>query len=428
MKKNAFLTALVAFTLVNIGLGYLLKQNQIDHIKTLSLKAVKDTNYEARQEGPWIWWVCRSFFTSCQQWGKAPDVVLFGSSQMGSAIFSAEANYRQEAVDTTDEREVKRLEAEIAKRLNLPENPKAFNFSMGGAMVSDHYLISQALLKKDKLPKVAIIGLNPRDFIDNTLPGASATDSFHFLTPYVPLGELAKVSYPDFFGLFDDNLKNYLPLKKVNTIASGDAPPSLGNVATFTNPEAKGLDKDKSAGKATSTKVLQAISGAAGDVQKGFWRLPANPEYLYIDNSHEYIRRYKTTTPPCFKGQKAYFEALLSYLSDNGVKVIVFGMPSLPNNKALLPTKFWQDFETYLSTTSSAHGATFVSLFNDSDFSKADFLDTVHLNRWGGSKLVSRMAQQISQKQEIAQALLRAKEQTANTLTADKNKIKTNWQ
>ena len=284
-KINAFAIALAAFAVVNVALAQIYKTQGITARKTMTLDAVKNTNYEARQEGPWIWWVCRSFLSDVEAWGKAPDVVLFGSSQMGSAIFSAEANHRQEAVDTTDQREVKRLEHEISTRTDLGGNKgelKAFNFSMGGAMASDHYLISQTLFNAGRLPKVAIIGVNPRDFIDNTLPAASSTDSFHFLTPYVDLGKLSMVSYPDVFGLMDDFFKNHLPLKQVAQIAAGDAPPSLGNVATFTNPEGKGLEKDQTTGgiarTAGATKVLQAISGAAGDVGRGFWRLPANPD------------------------------------------------------------------------------------------------------------------------------------------------------
>jgi len=427
-KVNAFAVALAAFALVNVALGQIYKAQGITARKNMTLEAIKNTNYEARQEGPWIWWVCRSFLSEVETWGKAPDVVLFGSSQMGSAIFSAEANHRQQAVDTTDQREVKRLEHAIASRTDLNssiDNLKAFNFSMGGAMASDHYLISQTLLKPDRLPKVAIIGVNPRDFIDNTLPAASATDSFHFLTPYVDLGKLSLVSYPDVFGLMDDFFKNHLPLKQVAQIAAGDAPPSLGNVATFTNPEGKGLEKDQTTGgiarTAGATKVLQAISGAAGDVGRGFWRLPANPDYLYIDNSHEYIRRYKTTKPACVTGQKAYFEALLSYLQQNKVKTIVIGMPSLPNNKALLPQSFWQSFEGYLAQTSASHGARFISLFNDADFGKHDFLDTVHLNRWGGSKLVDRMAQAVTSDPTIVAALTRPVSQDSRQTAASQS-------
>jgi hypothetical protein len=126
-----------------------------------------------------------------------------------------------------------------------------------------------------------------------------------------------------------------------------------------------------------------------------------------MDNSKEYIKRYKTDKPKCLAGQKKYFEALLSYLHDNGVKVIVVGMPSQVCNRNLLPTKFWSDFSRYLSDTTTASGGTFVNLFDkDEQFiAGKDYLDTVHLNRWGGGKLVRVMAETAVDKAEILSSL-----------------------
>lgn len=402
-KMPSFLVALVCFAAINLSLFYALaKERTKEHF--LTLQALKSTNYETRQEGPWIWWVTRTYLSEKKQ----PDVVLLGSSQMGSAIFSAEAEHRGTVVDTTDQREVTRLTSELSER-GLG-NPTVFNFSMGGAMVSDHFLLASALFRRPDKPRLAIIGVNPRDFMDNSLSAANCTDSFHFLTPYVKLGKLAAASFDDWFGLFDYKLKQYLPLKQTLTLLNGDKPPSLGNVATFTNPEGKGKREtgNRNAGDsaAGAALALQAISGSAGDVKHGEWALPATPPYLYMDNSKEYIKRYKSTRARCYEGQKAYFLELLSLLHKEGIKTVVIGMPSQKCNRDLLPASFWISFRQFLRDSSFENKATYVDLFDDPRFlADKDYLDTVHLNRWGGGKLVDVMADTVASKADLASAL-----------------------
>ncbi|CAN5528634.1 hypothetical protein BH11CYA1_BH11CYA1_05910 [soil metagenome] len=403
MSKPAFPVALSLFALVNLALYGLFQSSKLTGEKTLDNQSVRQANYEARQEGPWIWWVTRSFLAKKQ----SPDLVLLGSSQMGSAIFSAEAEHRKAALDTTDQREVTRL-GDALKNLT-GKQPEVFNLAMGGAMVSDHYLLARTLFKGAQKPKAVIIGVNPRDFLDNTLPSASSTDAFYFLSPYVNVSNLAPVSFPGPFNLLDYRLKEWLPLKQVTTILKGSEPPSLANVPTFTNPEAKGVlepqTKTTKNGSAVNTQVLQAISGSAGDVRQGQWRVPAEPPYLFIDNTREYLRRYKNPNPPCLAGQKAYFHALLTFLKDENIKVVVVGMPSLQSNRDILPASFWSQFKSYLQTEAVASGGTFVDLFGDKRFGSHDFLDTVHLNRWGGGTLISVLAQELAKRSEITAVL-----------------------
>ncbi len=403
MSKPAFPLALTLFALVNVALYGLFQANKLNGEKILDNQSVRQANYEARQEGPWIWWVTRSFLAKKQ----SPDLVLLGSSQMGSAIFSAEAEHRKEALDTTDQREVTRLGAALKNLTG--KQAEVFNLAMGGAMVSDHYLLARTLFKGAQKPKAVIIGVNPRDFLDNTLPSASSTDAFYFLSPYVNVSSLAPVSFAGPFNLLDYRLKEWLPLKQVTTILKGNEPPSLANVPTFTNPEAKGVLEPKTNtakdGTAVNTKVLQAISGSAGDVRQGQWRVPAEPPYVFIDNTREYLRRYKNPNPPCLAGEKAYFHALLTFLKQEDIKVVVVGMPSLQSNRDILPPTFWSQFKNYLQTEAVASGGSFVDLFGDQRFDSHDFLDTVHLNRWGGGKLISVLAQELAKNGEITAVL-----------------------
>jgi hypothetical protein len=85
-----------------------------------------------------------------------------------------------------------------------------------------------------------------------------------------------------------------------------------------------------------------------------------------------------------------------------------------------LPDSFWQEFRGYLSSTATANGATFVDLFADKRFTKDCFLDTVHLNRWGGRQFVSIVSQELTQKQELAKALQAPSSELAGRSAAEK--------
>lgn len=401
--KLAFPFALALFAGLNLMLFALLDKGGFSAKRPLTLQALNATGYEKRQEGPWVWWVTKTYLSQ----PRTPDVVLLGSSQMGSAIFSAEANHRMQVVDTTDQRQVTSLKDAIAEATGKLSGqklaPDVFNFSMGGAMVSDHYLLANTLFNEQK-PKVVIIGVNPRDFIDNSLPAASATDSYHFLSRYADLDKLAPVSYEDGFGYLDYLISRNLPIKRLQILTSADVPPPLGNKASFTNPEGKGAKKENN--KVVATQVLRAISGSAGDVRKGEWALPATPPYLYMDNSKEYIKRYKTTKARCLPGQKAYFVELLAMLKKQNIKTVVVGMPSQDCNRNLLPQSFWSEFRQFLAVNTEASGGTYIDLFDDPRFvATKDYLDTVHLNRWGGAKLVNIIAQELAKDSSVVTAL-----------------------
>jgi hypothetical protein len=57
---------------------------------------------------------------------------------------------------------------------------------------------------------------------------------------------------------------------------------------------------------------------------KGQWRVPAEPPYLFIDNTREYLRRYKNPNPPCLAGRESllpcppYFPKARGYQSSGG--------------------------------------------------------------------------------------------------------------
>jgi hypothetical protein len=147
---------------------------------------------------------------------------------------------------------------------------------------------------------------------------------------------------------------------------------------------------------------LQTISGSVGEVKRADWIIPHLVTDAYIDNTGEYKHRYRCPEPPIYASEKAFFEAFLSDMQRKNVPVVVVGMPSQLVNRALLPPTFWSSFKAYLHSTCNNYGATFCDLSDNGQFVKHDYLDTVHLNAYGGNKLFAAIAAQIADNPKLA--------------------------
>ena len=123
--------------------------------------------------------------------------------------------------------------------------------------------------------------------------------------------------------------------------------------------------------------------------------LPDMPK-TYIGNSVEYAKRYRNCNPPFYRKELDYFSALLSYTKQEDIKVMVVDMPLTAINRALLPPVFWTSYKTGLKAACAQAGARYLDLSADPSFVLADFVDTVHLNAGGGTKLIDKIAETVS--------------------------------
>jgi hypothetical protein len=337
--KISFAVALLAFLAIN---GLVAFNGHFER-KAISQASISSSEQERRQQGPWSWWLSRSYLRR----EKAPDVVLFGSSQMASAIFSADSYKLKSDLDCVLYRHASTLEKEIEARTGT--HAETFSLAMGGGMVSDALMMSRALLTDGKKPKLVVLGVNPRDFIDNDLPAASATDSFKFFLPYVSLSDVHQAAYPDFFAHMDWQLDQYLPLKRIRLQMQKDLATEM---MAFLPPEnqtiASNLSDAPLNGK-NEKKFLQTISGSIGDVKPKEWVVPHFICDAYVDNTKEYLHRYHNSNPALYATEKAFFTAFLKDMQEKHIAVLVVGMPSQDTNRNLLSEAFWSQFRGFIS-------------------------------------------------------------------------------
>jgi hypothetical protein len=357
--------------------------------RKLDESVIQKSDCETRQQGQWTWWVARNYLMQ----KTPPDIAVFGSSQMGSANFAADARMLNKDLDLTQYRRASTLATMLEKQTGV--RPDTYQFAMGGAMASDTLMISRALFTENCKPKMVVVGVNPRDFIDNTLPSVSSTEPFQFFAPYVEIGSLADDAFPDFFSHMAWVVDQKVPLKRLHHQVETELVALAKGGKTDTMAAAKPRKVHK--------ELLRAVLGAADEVRPGEWILPATvPASTFEDNTNEYLRRYKSANSPIYKGEMAFFNAFLNDMQAKDIKVLVVGMPSLWPNRALLPDSFWQKFRRDLTTATSSHGAEFLDLTDSSQFVLSDFLDTVHLNGAGGIKLFALVSRRIANTPSLA--------------------------
>ena len=382
--------ALVLF----FALNFAVEQLMADHRRVLDEAAIQNSDSEARQQGPWAWWLSRAYLMR----RKAPDIAIFGSSQIGAATFSADAANLRKDLDCVTHRNLSTLEMAIDKMSG--HHLDTVNLGMGGAFISDAFMLSRSLFHEGQQPSMVIITINPRDFVDNDLAAPSATEPFKFLLPYVNLNGLEQAAYPDWLSRFDWFLNENFALKRKQKAAQTEVAKLVAHVLPASD---KSDHLTISNAKSQDKKVfLQTISGSAGEVKPGEWVVPAvTPPDLWMDNTREYLHRYKNPDSPIFGCEKQFFIAMLNDLKQKHIPILIVQMPSLPMNRQLLPESFWKKYKNWIATTCKQYDADLCDLSDNPAFVKAHYLDTVHLNSRGGNMLFAFIAQSISQSPKL---------------------------
>jgi len=297
-------------------------------------------------------------------------------------------------------------------------------------MISDQFMLAKALFNEDHKPKLVVIGVNPRDFMDNSFQSVNSTDAFNYLRPYVDLKGLGNYAFTDLFSwlnwqieglparqlttryaptiaglenkIFDDCLIRLTQAARAQNDKVKTAASPAGAEQNVNGTEQVAAGQTAADQKADDHESLKAIYGNTQEVTAGKWKVVASTWGAFQDNTREYAMRYKNPDPPIYPIEKRFFEEFLAYLQAEDIKVLVVGMPSLWPNRALLPEKFWKDFRADVAASTTKYGGTWLDLYDDPRFNNTDYLDTVHLNPAGGFKLVRCVVDSIADNNQLA--------------------------
>lgn len=382
---SATIFAFLIFTILNIF--SLLTWSPADNSLSKLRQRVFNSPSESTLSGSWPWWIARAYLSS-----KTPNIAIIGDSQINAAFFQTDAAVVGNPVDCAVDRSCPALKAALEQRTPqlAQDDLHLINLALGGAMPSDFYMISKALLTEKEHPKLVILALSPRSFLDSTLTSASSTEIFQFFSPFVKLGNLIDYSFSNPAQKYLWLVKNRLPLfackPDIDSFADQLLEQCLTRIGiTKVSPL---IDQNQS----IKPHPIQSIYAGDGAVAKGTNMIGPFPFSNFLDNRREYVRRFSRLNQQTYNDQHVYFQSTLKYLRQLGIEVIVVNMPVLKPVRDLLPSRVQQNYLLDLKTTCSANHVSLLNLATSTEFPKRYFIDYVHLNAGGGKVLINQLA------------------------------------
>lgn len=393
---SRFLVALVLFVGVNAAVAASPLGRTV--VQPISLEDFKLTETVKAEGKPSSWWLARAFRESEER----PDVVVCGSSQIGG-LQASDANITGKPVDFVSNHHCPTIEQALVLKSYV------FLSALPGAMISDHFAIAKALYEDRSAPPIVVLTISPRDFLDNSLPCAGATEPYKYFSKFSDMTAYTGLAYNQPWSRLEHFTGSEMPMRKLEPYINYLTNKTVNDLVPAAE-IAGTADGAKNTKVADASAQIQAqlkfvMGGYEGNIRPGQAVLTPNLPQIYVDNTRDYKRRYKNTHPPVYDVQMQYLKECLSYLDKKGTKVLIVGMPLTQSNRELLNTDFWNRYRADILVSTAPTGAKFLDLIEDATFNQKDFCDTVHLNASGGKKLAEKMAAFILQDKAYYQAL-----------------------
>lgn len=382
---SPFVLAVLLFAAVNFSMG---KLSSISAPK-LSQENFQDLADASQSGRPCSWWLSRAYLDE----KNSPDVVLFGSSQLG-CLAGADARFQNRKLDFVTDKRCKIFESKLKEQTRY--DASVFSCGSPGQMISDHYLIAKSFFPLRK-PRLIVLTLAPRDFIDNFLADVTATESYRFFAKYLSddaaSRKLLLASWPE---QVKDSIEHLFPMKGVSQLIPWN---SLIGRLPLPSPAQK--QEEKELGWLFSVNPDSDLMHPLMCMT-----LPEMPRD-FKDNTLEYSKRYHNCNPPIYLKEVAFLNQLLQYAQEEKIKVLVVGMPLTAANRALLPEVFWSNYKMAVKTACAQNQAALLDLSDaqSQGFVTSDFIDTVHLSQDGGEKLIGKITTAIAQDRSMRMAL-----------------------
>jgi len=302
--------------------------------------------------------------------GKAKPVVLIGSSLIIAPLWSADVKhgfFHQDCMNHHESKQLKNILSAAGMSADV------VSLATAGQFVSDTYLIVDKLLTEETKPEVLVYGIAPRDFMDDTAGGMALTSVFDQLVTFSDMPTVSQL----FFNTYEERID--FMLNRTNYIYR-----KRGRYQTKFQESceklAAGLMRDKKAQIAT-------IAGA-NDPLAGFL-VGGNRTEIWTKSIEEYRQRYKSFNEQQFNKQKLCFKALVDLCQKRQIKLCVVAMPLTEDNRKLMPGSMYDQYISFVETTSKQSSVPFIDLDKSGAYQNADFYDTVHLNGDGGDRFIS---------------------------------------
>lgn len=333
----------------------------------------------------WVWWATHEFIEA----KKAPDVVVLGSSVVMHPLWHHEADYREQTVDLVADHRSHFLEHVIGEAASL-KNLDCFNFGLPGSMASDDYMISRALFTKDRKPAVVILGICPRDMVDNRFNNAGSSKHFQYLSRFTDARGLLDLSMPQWWQRI-----GYLTTESVYFSAKAQAAQVVASetVKKIFDPLLSRLPASPLDRKSEEDKRFAMYQNV---VEKGFWIAKPKAPFMFVADTADLKKRFKTPNNPLFENQRKWLDMCLEDCQSKGIRVVLVNMPNTQIARGVMPAGVYERHVSTLQELAVARNCLYVNADVPNYYGEKDFTDWCHLSADGGKKAFELIGKALS--------------------------------
>lgn len=354
----------------------------------LSLEsAVADSLERPAKEGrPAGFWLAHSYF----RLPRAPEIVVFGSSQL-EGMRAADARACGRDLDFVLDFRGFSLEKALIPHWSLFDSARVFVAQMPGTLISDYFIIERALLEKN-VPRMAVITISPRDFMDNGMPYIGSSHSYQFFAPYVNQGDLRNIAYPT----------RSLRWMLLSQVLGARLDPAVSLIAGLWQPAASALSNTNSLVSNAMFSVFKHRKKPGQEHQMMCLRpgdvvFHPDARKTYSDREISYPKELCRFESKSFNHQMRFFDRLLNDLRERGVQTVVVEMPVTRENHERLSADNWRRFHSTIAAHCMQYQAKCIDLSDAKNFNHDDFLDEIHMSLAGGDKLAKTIGAELHQ-------------------------------
>lgn len=351
----------------------------------------------------WVWWATHEFIDA----KKPPQVVVLGSSVVMHPLWHHEADYRQQTVDLVADHRSLFLENVIES--NSPvKKVECFNFGLPGSMASDDYMVVRALFKNEQKPAVVILGICPRDMIDNRFNCAGSSKHYQYLSRFTNAKDLLELSMPQWWQRIGYQTQESVYFSSKAQAAQVFAAEAIKN--TFA-PLTKMLQPSPLDRKSEEDKRFAMYQNL---VEKGFWIAKPNAPFMFVADTADLKKRFKSPNNPMFENQKKWLDMCLEACQQKGIKVVLVNMPNTQIARSVMPPGVYERHIACLQELSQKRDCLYVNADVPDYYGQKDFTDWCHLSADGGKKAFELIGKAVSADTQTVASL----EQHSNQIAA----------
>lgn len=313
---------------------------------------------------------------------------------MMNPVWENEADYLNKDVDIVADRSVRYLDAAIESRLGRCK-ASSFNFALPGAMLSDDYMVLRTiLLKRDRKPNVIVLGLSPRDFVDNGFTCAASSEHYRYLSRFTDTSDLVELAMPHPWQRFTHYLHTFCYFE--------------GKKADFQVAMSSLLKNEMTAllGSPGSSKAPVEARKAIyqTELEKGLWLAHPRGADHYDQMEDKKLRKTLANKEGC-DNQRKWYEMTLELCKRENIRVIVVNMPLTATNINLFGSGVYQNCMEVMASIARKYDASFLDLQKTGRFEMADFTDMCHMDASGGKKALDLIANSLVNERPLRQRL-----------------------